>query len=157
LPPYYSNIGKRYVKTPKLYFYDTGLLCSLLGFTHINEITMHQMRGHIFETAVISEIAKKYFNSGQKPRLYFWRDSDNMEKEIDLLEETLHGLELTEIKSSQTANRDYSKNLIRFNVPQSHKIKSRQVIYDGKDMQFSFEEQFSVHYKNWKSLMENNI
>ncbi|MCL2805219.1 MAG: ATP-binding protein [Treponema sp.] len=152
LPPYYSNIGKRHVKAPKLYFYDTGLLCSLLGFTHADEITKHQMRGHIFEAAVVSEIAKKYFNAGHKPRLYFWRDSDSMEKEIDLLEETVNGLELTEIKSSQTANRDYSKNLMKFNAPQPQTIKSRQVIYDGKNMQISFEEQINVNYKNWKSL-----
>jgi len=152
LPPYYSNIGKRHMKTPKLYFYDTGLLCSLLGFTHADEITKHQMRGHIFETAVISEIVKKQFNAGRKPRLYFWRDSDNMEKEIDLLEETPHGFELIEIKSSQTANKDYSKNLMKFNAP-PQAIKSRQVVYDGKDMDISFEDQISVSYRSWKKLL----
>jgi len=154
LPPYYSNIGKRHVKAPKLYFYDTGLLCSLLGFTHADEITKHQMRGHIFEAAVISEIAKKHFNAGRKPRLYFWRDSDSTEKEIDLLEETAQGLELTEIKSSQTANRDYSKNLLKFIAPQPLVIESRQVIYDGRDMEICFDGQVGVRYRGWRGLGE---
>lgn len=148
LTPYFSNRGKRFVKTPKLYFYDTGLLCALLGFTNMEELNLHRMRGHIFETAVISEIAKKYFNAGRQPRLYYWRDSDNREKEIDLLEESSQGLELTEIKSSQTANREYAKNLVNF-IPQPPlTVKSKRVIYDG-----SGKPVFSgVNYINWKSL-----
>ena len=148
LAPYYSNLGKRFVKTPKLYFYDTGLLCALLGFTNMKEINLHKMKGHIFETAVISEIAKKYFNAGQRPRMYYWRDSDNNEKEIDLLEESPQGLKLTEIKSSQTANREYAKNLVNFVPPSPEAVKSRRVIYDGSEKPvFS-----GVRYVNWKSL-----
>jgi len=150
MPPYYNNMAKRYTKTPKLYFYDTGLLCALLGFRNARELTMHEMRGRIFETAVISEVLKKNFNAGRRPKLFFWRDSDNKEKEIDLLEEILPGLELTEIKSSQTANREYTKNLLSFNPPSGVKIKSRQVIYDGSDKPvFS-----GVRYVNWRSLGE---
>ena len=148
LAPYYSNLGKRFVKTPKLYFYDTGLLCSLLGFTNAEELNLHRMRGHIFETAVISETAKKYFNAGRRPKLYYWRDSDNKEREIDLLEESPQGLELTEIKSSQTANKEYAKNLAGFVPPPPETVKSRRVIYDGSEKPvFS-----GVHYVNWKSL-----
>jgi predicted AAA+ superfamily ATPase len=148
LAPYYSNLGKRYVKTPKLYFYDTGLLCALLGFTHAKELALHSMRGHIFEAAVISETIKKYFNSGRRPRIYYWRDLDNKEKEIDLIEESVKGLELTEIKSSQTANRDYTKNLLSFTPAPPVAVKSRRVIYDGSDKPvFS-----GVRYNNWKSF-----
>ena len=151
MPPYYNNMAKRYTKTPKLYFYDTGLLCALLGFTSAKELNMHEMRGHIFETAVISEILKTNFNAGRRPRLYYWRDSDNKDKEIDLLEESPHGLDLTEIKSSQTANRDYTKNLLNFGASSNVKVKSRQVIYDGSDKPvFS-----GVRYVNWRSLGES--
>ncbi|MCL2129526.1 MAG: ATP-binding protein [Treponema sp.] len=150
MPPYYSNMAKRYTKTPKLYFYDTGLLCALLGFTSAKDLNMHEMRGHIFETAVISEILKSNYNTGRRPRLYYWRDLDNKEKEIDLLEEGPLGLELTEIKSSQTANREYTKNLLNFGLSSSAKVKSRRVIYDGSDKPvFS-----GVRYVNWRSLGE---
>ena len=148
LSPYYSNIGKRFVKTPKLFFYDTGLLCALLGFTCPDQLALHRMRGHIFENAVISEILKKYFNAGRQPKLYFWRDKDNKDKEIDLLEESSNGLVLTEIKSSQTANRDYIKNIVNFNPQLPEIVKSRQVIYDGSGIPvFS-----GVNFINWKSL-----
>ncbi|MCL2478023.1 MAG: DUF4143 domain-containing protein, partial [Treponema sp.] len=144
-------IGKRYVKTPKLYFYDTGLLCYLLGLTNQRELSRHRMKGHIFEAAVISEILKKYYNAGKKPRLYYWRDSDNRDREIDLLEEGPHGLELTEIKSSQTANRDYAKNLAEFGLKTSAKIKSRRIIYDGSERPvFS-----GVRFVNWRSLADS--
>jgi predicted AAA+ superfamily ATPase len=148
LTPYFNNLGKRYIKTPKLYFYDTGLLCALLGFTNVKELKLHGMRGHIFEAAVISETVKKYFNAGQRPRLYYWRDSDNKEKEIDLLEESPHGLELTEIKSSQTANKEYVKNIVNFNPTPPQTVKSKRVIYDGSEKPvFS-----GVRYINWRSL-----
>ena len=148
LTPYYNNLSKRFIKTPKLYFYDTGLLCSLLGFTHVKELVLHRMRGPIFESAVISEIAKKYYNEGRQPRLFYWRDSDNREKEIDLLEESPAGLSLTEIKSSQTANKEYVKNIINFAPTPPETVKSKRVIYDGSEKPvFS-----GVRYVNWKSL-----
>ena len=150
LSPYFNNLGKRFIKTPKLYFYDTGLLCSLLGFTDVRELNQHRMRGHIFENAVISEIAKKQYNTGRRPRLYYWRDSDNKDKEIDLLEESPHGLELTEIKSSQTANKEYIKNLESFILTPPETVKSKRVIYDGSEKPvFS-----GVSYVNWRSLGE---
>jgi predicted AAA+ superfamily ATPase len=106
------------------------------------------MRGHIFEAAVISEMTKKYFNSGRMPRMYYWRDSNNKEKEIDLLEESLSGLDLTEIKSSQTANKDYIKNFKNFIPPPAVSVKTRRVIYDGSEKPvFS-----GVRFINWRSL-----
>ena len=106
------------------------------------------MRGHIFETAVISELYKMNYNIGKRPRLYYWRDSDNKDREIDLLEESPNGLRLTEIKSSQTANREYIKYLLNFGSVSNVKISSRQVIYDGSEKPvFS-----GVPYINWRSL-----
>ena len=148
LIPYSNNLSKRFIKTPKIFFYDTGLLCSLLGFTHAKELVLHRMRGPIFEAAVISEITKKYYNEGRQPRLFYWRDSDNREKEIDLLEESPNGLYLTEIKSSQTANKEYVKNIVNFSPVPPETVKSKRVIYDGSDRPvFS-----GVPYVNWRSL-----
>jgi predicted AAA+ superfamily ATPase len=106
------------------------------------------MKGHIFESAVVSEIIKKYYNAGQQPRLYYWRDSNNKEKEIDLIAENPQGLELTEIKSSRTANMDYAKNLKNFKPQPPQTVKSRLIIYDGSE-----EPKIAgVSFINWKSL-----
>ena len=150
LPPYFVNLGKRFVKSPKLYFYDTGILCSLLGLTQLKELNMHRMRGSIFESAVIAEIVKNHFNKGHRPRIYYWRDSDNKEKEIDLLEESPNGLELSEIKSSQTANKEYTKNLLNYLPAPLETVKTRRVIYDGSNKPVLS----GVSYLNWKSLRE---
>ena len=155
LTPYHSYRGKRYTKTPKLYFYDTGLLCFLLGITSAEELNFHPLRSPVFETAVISETAKKYFNAGYKPRMNYWRDLDNNEKEIDLIEESSQKLELTEIKLSQTSNEDYAKNLLEFKPSATgtysrEKTITKQVIYDGNGG-FFFDK---IRYINWKSLSE---
>ncbi|MDR0316751.1 MAG: ATP-binding protein [Treponema sp.] len=151
LAPYHRSMGTRFIKTQKLYFYDTGLLCALLGFSSADELALHPMRGHIFESAVISEIVKNRCNTGKTPRLYYWRDSDNREKEIDLIEENLQELVLSEIKSSQTANRDYIKNLLKFDI--EGKKCTKQVIYDGNDGPVLS----GVRFINWKSFADEAI
>ncbi|BDR52321.1 ATPase [Bombiscardovia nodaiensis] len=104
LQPYYRNFGKRLVKTPKLYFYDTGLACHLLGLTSSEDLLLNQpLRGHLFENLVVSELLKHYYNQGKRPQLYYWRDSNR--KEIDLVIE--HGGQiryLVEVKASATYN-----------------------------------------------------
>ena len=150
LAPYRDYSGKRYVKTPKLYFYDSGFLCFLLGITKPEELNFHQMRNQIFETAVISEAAKKYLNAGFRTKMYYLRDLDNKEKEVDLIEESPKALKLTEIKLSQTANEGYTKNLVYFSLQPDilspGKTISSQVIYDGSES-LVFE---NIPYINWK-------
>lgn len=80
LLPYHRNFNKRLVKQPKLYFYDTGLACALLGMESSLQIESHYMRGALFENAVIIEELKKSFNAGRTPRLFFWRDHRGREK-----------------------------------------------------------------------------
>ncbi|MDL2259224.1 ATP-binding protein [Eubacteriales bacterium OttesenSCG-928-K08] len=96
LEPYYNNFNKRLVKTPKLYFLDTGLACWLLGWNTPEQLTNGAMWGHIFESFVFAEILKSYYNDGiVKPPLYYYRDKDK--NEIDLLIEsgdTLHPIEI---------------------------------------------------------------
>ena len=85
LLPHFKNFNKRLVKTPKLYFYDTGLLCYLLGINTMEQLTTHPLRGNIFENFIISEYLKKKNNCGEEVNLYFWRDQKG--HEIDLLED----------------------------------------------------------------------
>lgn len=101
LPPYYRNIKKRLVKSPKLYFTNTGLACHLCGIASSSVLADHAMAGHFFENYTIIEIVKSYLNhSGSYPELYFYRDSHG--KEIDLLVATPEGLHPIEIKASRS-------------------------------------------------------
>ncbi|MEI6411357.1 MAG: ATP-binding protein, partial [Bacteroidota bacterium] len=100
LPPYFKNFNKRIVKTPKLYFYDTGLACSLLGIRAPELLGEHPYRGAIFENFILKELLKQRFNQGQRSNMYFWRESSG--KEIDvLIDEGLH-INPVEIKSGYT-------------------------------------------------------
>ena len=132
LPPWHVNLGKRATKTPKLYFGDTGLLCSLLGVTAPAQLAGMRLRGAVFENAVIADVAKGHLNLGQSPPLYYWRSSDADQREIDLIVDLPEGLRLVEIKASQTANQRYTSTLARFEAP-DHAVAGRQVVYDGPD------------------------
>lgn len=102
LPPYFENFNKRIIKSPKLYFVDTGLLCNLLGITSPQQLETHHYYGNILENALIVELYKKRTNAGHRPRFWFWQDQKN--NEIDLLIEENGVLKAIEIKSSQTYN-----------------------------------------------------
>jgi hypothetical protein len=99
LEPYYNNFNKRLVKTPKMYFLDTGLACWLLGWNTPEQLVNGAMWGHIFESFVFGEVLKSYYNDGiVKPPLYYYRDSDK--NEIDLLIENGDELHPIEIKTT---------------------------------------------------------
>jgi predicted AAA+ superfamily ATPase len=104
LQPYHRNFGKRLVKTPKLYFTDTGLAAWLVGIRDPELLALHPMRGPLFETWVVSEFRKFRLNRGLNANLYFWRDNNGLE--ADLVFETGVGLQCVEIKSSQTITSD---------------------------------------------------
>lgn len=112
LRPYFKNFSKRIVKSPKVYFYDTGLACNLLGIKSAAELTKHWARGALFENMVISDIAKNYSNAGQQPSLYFWRDNKGVE--IDLLLPEALTIKAVEIKSGTTVNSSFFSNLEKF-------------------------------------------
>jgi hypothetical protein len=111
LQPWFSNYNKRIIKTSKLYFYDTGLASNLLGIKSSDELDIHFMRGALFENLIISELVKAFYNAGQRPSLYFWRD--NSGNEIDCLIESGQKLIPVEIKSGTTFTGDWLKG-IRF-------------------------------------------
>ena len=112
LPPYHRNFGKRLVKTPKLYFLDTGLMAWLLGIRDTRTLETHPLRGALFETWVVSELVKRRFHAGQSAELFFWRDSTGLE--IDVVFERSDGLQAIEIKSGATVASDWLHALSRW-------------------------------------------
>ena len=110
LSPFYQNLGKRLIKSPKMYFYDTGLACSLLNIQSAQQVENHYLKGGLFENLVISEILKHYYNEGRNAPCSFWQDQTG--REIDLIiENTEGGVTAIEIKSGMTISSDYFKNL----------------------------------------------
>ncbi len=109
LAPYHRNFNKRLVKSPKIYFYDTGLLCYLLDVHNDAVLDLHPLKGQIFETLIVSELMKQYYHHGLNPRLYFWRDKTG--HEIDCVIERGTQIIPIEIKSGSTVNANYFDNL----------------------------------------------
>lgn len=134
LPPYYKNFGKRLIKSPKLFFYDTGMACSLLGIQSPEQIELHPARGGLFENLVILEVMKSHTNKGLRPELYYYRDSN--QNEIDLLIPRAEKLEAIEIKSTQTFNSALLKPLKNFEKVVGDLLTDPKIVYAGKD-QFS--------------------
>ncbi|MEQ9379075.1 MAG: ATP-binding protein [Imperialibacter sp.] len=109
LRPHHQNFNKRIVKMPKLYFYDTGLACALLGIQNEAQLVTHPLRGSLFENFIISEMVKTRFNKNEPNNLYFWRDSTG--NEIDVIIDKGGKLYPVEIKSGKTVTDDYFKGL----------------------------------------------
>ena len=129
LSPHFKNFGKRLIKSPKLYFYDTGLVCQLLRIRNIDQLVSHPLRGSIFENFVIAECMKLSFNKGESPGLYFWRDQHG--HEIDLIIDKGSELIPIEIKSGATFHNDWLKNLAWFANLQSN--SSDYLVYGGDE------------------------
>lgn len=109
LRPHNRNFNKRLIKSPKLYFIDSGMLCYLLRIRRPEDLRLHAARGAVFESWVVSEILKAYYHQALKPDLYFWRDSAG--HEIDLLIDLADVLVPVEIKSGQTLGSDFFAGL----------------------------------------------
>jgi predicted AAA+ superfamily ATPase len=108
LKPYYRNYKKQIVKSPKIYFYDTGLVCFLLGIQSVKQLENHYLRGAIIETFYISEFVKSSFNRRSPVNFYYWRN--NHQKEIDLIIESV-GMHAFEMKSGKTIRSDFFNTL----------------------------------------------
>jgi len=132
LKPYYKNFNKRMIKAPKLYFYDTGLVCSLLNIQTPEQLSVHHLRGELFENLIVNEVKKYEFNHNIPDNLYYWRDKTG--HEIDLLVEKGDSLQNIEIKSSKTIQTAHFKNLNWFskNMDMDHQ---NWLIYGGDQNQ----------------------
>lgn len=129
LKPYHKNLNKRVVKSPKIYFYDTGLLSSLLSIDSASQLEFHYLRGNIFENFVINEVIKKNYNQGIEPQISFWRDSNG--NEIDLILEKGNNTLAFEIKSSSTLKMEFLKNLKLWNKLTHFSVENAAVIFAG--------------------------
>ena len=130
LPPYYENFGKRIIKSPKIYFLDTGLLCYLLCLENQEALLKDQFFGNIFENFTILELYKFYCNNAKDPRMYFFRDS--VGNEVDILLQKGTTLTPIEIKSSKTFSTAFLSGLNYFYDQVSDKAKDGCIIYRGE-------------------------
>lgn len=129
LYPYYENFGKRIIKSPKLYFCDVGLASYLLGIENTTQISRDPLRGFLFENLVILELMKSRVNQGLEPHLYYYRDTH--QHEVDVIIQSGHELIPVEIKSSQTFDRAFLKNLHYFQQIVPSRTSHGFLIYDG--------------------------
>jgi predicted AAA+ superfamily ATPase len=113
LVPYHDNFTKRAIKTPKLFFYDTGLACSLLGIKTVEEMNLSSWKGHLFENFIISDFYKQFYNTGSNPSLYFWRDKNGY-IEVDCIVERAGKLVPIEIKAGETIRADWFDGLAKW-------------------------------------------
>ena len=146
LQPHHRNFNKRLVKRPKLYFFDTGLCCSLLRIENPQQLNNHYLKGSLFENLILSEFLKRRYNQGLASNMYFWRDHRGME--VDLIIEHADGLIPVEIKSSRTWSQEFFTNLEKWNGWSGNKHENSHVIYGGdKSIQTS-----SGILHSWQSL-----
>jgi len=129
LQPYHRNFNKRLVKSAKLYFYDTGVACSLLGIKEQDQINFHYMKGSLFENFILNEFIKRNFNRGENNRPFFWQD--NHGKEIDCVLENGSRVTAVEIKSGKTMSTSYFDNLIYWRSLATINENHEYVVYGG--------------------------
>jgi len=128
LQPYYRNFNKKIVKSPKLYFTDTGLLTYLLGISNSETLAVHPLRGAVFENLVYSEILKSITNKGDTGNIWYWRD--NHGTEVDFLIENGVDLSAMEVKSATNFHEEYLRNLIMFRK-YNPSVSKVFLLYDG--------------------------
>lgn len=128
LQPYYNNLGKRLIKSPKLYFTDVGLAAYLLGIEKPEHVMRDPLLGGLFENMVVMEAVKSRLNKGLDPKLYFYRD--NNKNEVDLIFDKHEGLIPIEIKAAMTFNENFAKG-IKYFQKISKKASSGYIIYGG--------------------------
>jgi predicted AAA+ superfamily ATPase len=145
LPPYYKNFNKRIVKTSKLYFYDTGLACYLLGITRADQLQTHPLKGPLFENFIISELLKNRNNVGARNNLFYFRDSAG--NEIDVLIDNGASQIPIEIKAGETINQDFFKGLKYWS-----KLTGQQdglLMYAGEKSGIA---QYGFSVNNWRNV-----
>lgn len=149
LQPFYENIGKRYIKSPKIYFYDVGLLCFMLGIEDTNQLSRDPLRGAIFENMVVVELMKMRYNKGLDSNLFFYRDSNH--SEIDIVRRLGHELQPVEVKSSGTFHPDFLKQFTHFQKAFPERVADPLLVYDG-DLEQDVRGVQLVNFRNLNKL-----
>lgn len=146
LNPFHQNFNKRLVKSPKLYFYDTGLLCHLLRIKSANEIIVNRLKGNLFENLILAELQKKNYHQYTDLDYYFWQDSNA--NEIDVLLKNNDVFDVYEIKATETISLELFKQMDRFAELAAPERVNKTLIYGGQ------ENQTRSKYKilSWKNI-----
>ncbi|QEC45702.1 ATP-binding protein [Pseudobacter ginsenosidimutans] len=146
LQPYHQNFNKRQIKTPKLYFYDTGLLSYLLGIRTPEELSENRSKGQVFENMVIAEYQKKNHHQYLHYDYFFWQDSNG--NEVDLLRKTSNGFDIAEIKATETVSNALFKEMDRFEQLAQPAIVEKALIYGGNEN----ENRSNYNVTSWKNI-----
>jgi len=145
VPPFYKNFNKRIIKSPKLYFYDTGLVCSLLAIKNEDQLKTHPLYGNIFETLCVSEVVKQNYNNNLHINFYYWRDKSG--NEVDLLYEKDNKINAIEIKSSSTFSQEFIKELNYLEKITEDEINKKVIYSSMKDTRYK-----DVLLQGWKNI-----
>jgi len=150
LQPFHANLNKRVIKSPKLYFYDTGVAASLLRINDPETLSNHYLSGALFENLVISELIKRNVHSGKRASAYYWRESNGVEIDC-IIEQERGSITAIELKSGKTYNPDYIRNLVLFPSEYKSREIKKMIIYGGDE---------SSHIRNitissWTDFIKN--
>lgn len=146
LQPYHVNFNKRITKTPKMYFYDTGLVCSLLGLRRQVDLLNHHAKGALFENFIVTEMLKQHWNRGLPMQGWFWQDQSG--REIDLLLQVGAKMYAYEAKAGQTFNASYFSNLIYWQSLSGAAPEQCTVVYGG-DASFGTSNGRLMGWREW--------
>lgn len=144
LEPYYENFNKRIIKSPKMYFYDTGLLCYLLNIPNAEKFIENRMYGNIFENFIVAEFFKENAHHYLLGRFWYWRDSNG--NEVDMISETAGNFNIYEIKSTKTVSEKLFAGLHYFSENYPSKINEKTLVYGGENSK----TKKNVKIKPWK-------
>ena len=150
LPPYYENIPKRLVKSPKLYFNDPGLACYLLDIESPQQLDRDKMRGAIFENMIVMEAIKHRYNMGLEGGVFFYRDSN--QNEVDLLIKQGGELTAIEVKSSMTYSSSFEKALTQIEGWIKTPISKKAIVYSG-DFENTSGNINPINYRHISSIL----
>jgi len=150
LPPYYENIPKRLVKSPKLYFNDPGLACYLLDIETPQQLDRDKMRGAIFENMMVMEAIKHRYNMGLEGGVFFYRDSN--QNEVDILIKQEGELTAIEVKSSMTYSSSFEKTLTQIEGWIKPPISKKAIVYSG-DFENSSGDINLINYRHIASIL----
>ncbi|MBO9617318.1 MAG: ATP-binding protein [Dyadobacter sp.] len=150
LRPHYKNFNKTLIKRPKVYFYDTGLVCSLLGISQAEQLPFHPLRGALFESLVVTELVKQRTNAGKPVNLYYWRDKTG--HEVDIVIDNGLSLIPVEIKAGKTVNNEFFGNIIYWNKLSG--ATTGYIAYAGNQIE---ERSNGITVLNWFELLKRGV
>lgn len=150
--PFYNNFSKRLIKSPKLYFIDIGLACHLLGIKSAKDLFIHEYRGSLFESMIMMELSKTYFNQAMIPPLYFWRTAQG--QEIDCIIEKSYAVQIpVEIKASVTMKKNFAAGIEQWPVITGKPVEASYVVYAGNQ----FFGGNGAHFIPWKDIEKMDL